>query len=220
LVTLGNGAKAKFWDSPWLDGHAPRDVAPNLFKLAWRKNLSVDDDLQDSKWMRGLWRMSRVEEMAEFIYLWLLIQEVQLTQQEDFLVWRWTNDGTYSSKSAYEAQFQGSYCTFNCTAIWKAKVEGKHRFFAWLLLQSKVLTADNLMIRNWPCNQTCGLCDQAFETAQHISIQCVFMQQVWVLVSWWTFGRVSLKLALTFGHGGTVFCRLRQRRSEKNWRRC
>jgi hypothetical protein len=87
--------------------------------------------------MRGLWRMSRAEEMAEFIYLWPLIQEVQLTQQQDFLVWIWTNDGTYSSKSTYEAQFQGSYCTFNCTAIWKAKVEGKHHFLLGCCFRAK-----------------------------------------------------------------------------------
>ncbi|KAG2617972.1 hypothetical protein PVAP13_3NG258106 [Panicum virgatum] len=39
----------------------------------------------------------------------------------------------YSSKSAYDNQFVGSYCTFNANAIWKAKAEGKHRLFAWLL---------------------------------------------------------------------------------------
>ncbi|KAF8685852.1 hypothetical protein HU200_043764 [Digitaria exilis] len=45
--------------------------------------------------------------------------------------WKWTNDGWYTSKSAYAVQFAGSYCTFNCNTIWEAKVEGKHRFFAW-----------------------------------------------------------------------------------------
>jgi hypothetical protein len=29
-------------------------------------------------------------------------------------------------------------------------VEGKHRFFAWLLLQSKLLTADKLLLHNCP----------------------------------------------------------------------
>jgi hypothetical protein len=31
-------------------------------------------------------------------------------------------------------------------AIWKAQAEGKHRFFAWLLLQEKILTEDKLLI--------------------------------------------------------------------------
>lgn len=50
-VLLGNGWKARFWDSPWLDGAAPCDLAPTLYKLAWRKNLSVADELRDGNWM-------------------------------------------------------------------------------------------------------------------------------------------------------------------------
>jgi hypothetical protein len=192
VVILGNGVKARFWDSPWLQGRAPRDIAPRLYKLAWRKNLSVAEELQDANWMRGLWRMDSAVQIAELIHLWPLIQDVQLNQQqEDALIWRWTSTGCYTAKSAYEVQFRGSYSALNCSAIWKARTEGKHRFFAWLLLQSKLLTADNLLARNWPCNPLCPLCDQDLETPQHISLHCVFAQQVWLQVSWWTFGRVQ-----------------------------
>jgi hypothetical protein len=31
-------------------------------------------------------------------------------------------------------------------------VDGKHRFFTWLLVQSKILTADKLQIWNWSCD--------------------------------------------------------------------
>jgi len=34
IVIIGDGRKALFWDSPWFHGHAPRDMAPNLYKLA------------------------------------------------------------------------------------------------------------------------------------------------------------------------------------------
>jgi hypothetical protein len=53
MVLLDNGNKVKFWDSPWLDGSAPRDIAPRLFKLAWRENQSVAADLQNKNWLRG-----------------------------------------------------------------------------------------------------------------------------------------------------------------------
>lgn len=29
-VTIGNGERARFWESAWLEGRAPRDLAPNL----------------------------------------------------------------------------------------------------------------------------------------------------------------------------------------------
>ena len=39
-VTVGDGRTALFWDSSWVNGHAPRDIAPHLYKLAWRKGCS------------------------------------------------------------------------------------------------------------------------------------------------------------------------------------
>jgi len=47
-VTLGDGQKASFWQSTWLDGKAPMDLYPNLFRLAWRKNKTVMEEKQDS----------------------------------------------------------------------------------------------------------------------------------------------------------------------------
>ena len=91
--------------------------------------MTVRDDLEDDKWTRGLWRMSTAEEIAEFVSLWFLVQNVQLTDSEDEIRWKWTADGNYTAKSAYIIQFSGAYCTFDAKAIWRAKTEGKHRFF-------------------------------------------------------------------------------------------
>ncbi|KAF8670042.1 hypothetical protein HU200_051233 [Digitaria exilis] len=63
------------------------------------------------------------------------IRTVQLNDQQDVISWKLTASGQYTAKSAYGAQLVGSYCTFDSKAIWKAKVEGKHRFFTWLLVQ-------------------------------------------------------------------------------------
>jgi hypothetical protein len=81
---------------------------------------------------------------------------------------------------------------FDSMAIWKAKTEGKHRFFTWLLVQNRILTADNLSVRNWPCNPMCPMCDQHLETADHLCLQCVFAQGVWVLVAHWSDGVVQV----------------------------
>ena len=79
------------------------DIAPGLYRLAWRKNRKVREELQDQSWTRGLWRMSTVEEMADFVTLWDLVQQVSLNDQEDQNAWRWTANASYSSKSAYLA---------------------------------------------------------------------------------------------------------------------
>lgn len=191
-VTIGNGCRAKFWESAWLQGRAPRDLAPNLYKLAWRKNLTVREELQNLNWTRGLWRMTTIDQMAELIGLWGLLLDVHLNDQEDVIKWKWTVDGNYSAKSAYNVQLKGSYCSFDSKAIWGARVQGKHRVFAWLLVQSKILTADKLMTRNWPCNPVCSLCEQAQESAVHMVLHYAYAKEVWWLVSVWTEGLVQM----------------------------
>jgi hypothetical protein len=59
-------------------------------------------------------------------------------------------------------------------------------------VQCKILTADRLLARNWPCNPVCVLCDQELESATHLCLQCVFARQVWYLVSSWTGGRIQI----------------------------
>jgi len=191
VVTIGDGRKAQFWNSSWVRGHALRDLAPNLYKLAWRKGLTVREEIENGTWTRGLWRMSTAAEIAEFILLWEAVTGVQFSEATDEISWKWTANGRYSSKSAYEIQFVGSYSSFNSQAIWKAKAEGKHRFFSWLLVQGKIQTADNLLAKGVECNPVCVLCDQENETAAHLCLHCCFAQEVWWLVHTWSGGLIN-----------------------------
>ena len=46
--------------------------------------------------------MSTVEEMAQFVLLWDLVQGVLLSDEEDRIIWKFTADGQYTAKSVYE----------------------------------------------------------------------------------------------------------------------
>ncbi|CAN6296602.1 unnamed protein product [Urochloa humidicola] len=76
--------------------------------------------------------------------------------------------------------------------MWSANTEGKHKFFTWLFLHQSILTADRLIARRCECDPWCSLCDQVHEIAQQIALQCVFAQQVWVLVQQWCEGLVQI----------------------------
>jgi hypothetical protein len=41
MVTVGNGKNTPFWKTRWLDGVAPKDLAPHLFSIARYKGRSV-----------------------------------------------------------------------------------------------------------------------------------------------------------------------------------
>jgi hypothetical protein len=60
-ISIGNGEIARFWTDRWLNGQAPKLLAPLCFTLAVRKNLTVKEALVNGRWMRGLQRMSNEE---------------------------------------------------------------------------------------------------------------------------------------------------------------
>lgn len=84
-------------------------LAPDLYKLGYRKKLTVKDAISNGRWMGGLQRMSTEAEVDHFLFLWCKIQEVQLSEMLDSITWNLTTDGQYSAASAY-AIIMGLYC--------------------------------------------------------------------------------------------------------------
>jgi hypothetical protein len=83
----------------------------------------------------------------------------QNDQNEDAISWRWTDNGEYTTKSAYRIQFLGDSNKLNISPLWKARAESKCRFFAWTLMLGKILTADNLQKKGWQNDPICKLCN-------------------------------------------------------------
>lgn len=104
-ISLGNGQRAMFWHDRWIQGNSPLDIAPDLYKLAWRKKENVATALTNGQWKRGLRRLSSTLEINQYVHLWDLLREVQLGDQPDDITWRFLANGTYSSSSAYLTQF-------------------------------------------------------------------------------------------------------------------
>jgi hypothetical protein len=68
------------------------------------------------------------------------------------------------------------------------------RFFAWILLRHKILTANNLAKRGWPHDPMCPLCNAAPETPTHLCLECPFTQNVWMHLTS-HLGRQDLQIA-------------------------
>jgi hypothetical protein len=144
------------------------------------------------------------------VRLWEAVQHIQLdTSREDTVVWRWTANGECTSKSAYNIQFEGSYIKLRIMPIWKARAESKCRIFAWTLLHKKILTANNLIKRNWPNDPICKLCGVEPENPTHLCKDCTFSKQVWGIIKTW-FGLSTIS---TVGDNGSLHGYLRRCRS-------
>ncbi|GJN27974.1 hypothetical protein PR202_gb16046 [Eleusine coracana subsp. coracana] len=90
--------------------------------------------------------------------------------------------GSFSSKSAYQAFFQGAITFEPWRRIWRSWAPSKCKVFLWLAVRDRCWTADRLTKRNLPHPDKCPFCDQADETVQHLLTSCVFARECWFKV--------------------------------------
>jgi hypothetical protein len=88
------------------------EMAPALYRLARRKNITVAKAMEHGNWMKGLQRISGTEETNQFVALWHRLQSIHLTDRDDEISWNFTSSGKYSSKSAYTIQLVGTFPDF------------------------------------------------------------------------------------------------------------
>lgn len=117
--------------------------------------------------------------MDEFVLLFGLLNDITLSNEKDQIRWKWTASGIYTTASAYQIQFEGSFPDFRASTLWQARTEPKCRFFAWLAVHERIQTADNLIKKRWPCDPSCALCYCIPETAEHLLTHCNFAEAVW-----------------------------------------
>jgi hypothetical protein len=120
-----------------------------------------------------------VTHIMEFSSLWTKIQEIHLTDEPDSITWKCSATGTYSSSTAYIAQFTASPTSFMMPAVWANWAPPKCKTFAWLILQNKVWTSDRLLQRGWPNCGPCQLCKREPESVAHLIFKCRYSIRVW-----------------------------------------
>jgi hypothetical protein len=217
VVTVGNGKKASFWTSSWLNGSTAKAIAPSLYRKSKRKKFTVYQGLRNRKWIDHIYPPASPQEVHEFVNLWEAIGTVTINDTvEDEIRWRWTEDGEYSTKSAYLAQFEGRFTQIKITPIWKAHAEAKCRFFAWTLLHKRILTASNLYKRGWIEDTDCRLCGNELETPTHLCKSCPFTKEVWGILKQW----MQLTTIQSVNDSGALYsywwrCRRKFQKSER-----
>jgi hypothetical protein len=84
---LGDRKNAIFWHDKWLEGKAPKEITPNLYKLAHFKRRLVAKELKDNNWIYAVCHISTMEELREYIKLWNLLRNVNLNgTQKDSII--------------------------------------------------------------------------------------------------------------------------------------
>jgi hypothetical protein len=111
-----------------------------------------------------------------------LVSIVEMSDEDDALIWQFQPNGIYSSRSLYSViNFKGVTLVF-VPVVWKLKVPSRVHFFLWLLSKNKILTRDNLEKRMKLDDTTCVFCTEK-ETTCHLFFGCVVAQRTWQVIS-------------------------------------
>ena len=129
-----------------------RDLAPSLatmVPLTVRRSQTVRQALLQRNWCRNIIGGMTVAAMSEFIHLWHALEGVQLSDASDCLRWRWTSDGAFSVRSAYEALHLPSQTLPWATLLWDTWAPLKTKLFLWLAFRRRHWTADRRRRHGW-----------------------------------------------------------------------
>ena len=90
-ISLGNGKKALFWHDNWSGKGPLKLIAPELFKIAPRKNRTVHEELSNESWIRAVSSLRSMHQLGEFVSIWEWIsQATLLPTNEDHISWNLT----------------------------------------------------------------------------------------------------------------------------------
>jgi hypothetical protein len=111
-----------------------------------------------------------------------LVTTIELSSDEDALVWQFQSSGVYSSQSLYSViNFRGVMPVY-IPAVWKLIVPPRVHFFLWLLSKDKLLIRNNLEKRRNLDDTSCLFCSDR-ETANHLFFECILAKRAWMLIS-------------------------------------
>eukprot|EP00253_Pinus_taeda_P033369 PITA_33369 len=100
---------------------------------------------------------------------------------------RWDPTGSsYTIKSGHHYICNSTYqipIWNHWRIVWKSEAIPKIKFFTWLLLKGKVLTAENLRKRGINGPSRCPSCCSAEETIHHLFLDCPFAKSCWINLS-------------------------------------
>jgi hypothetical protein len=154
---VGNWVKIRFWEDLWLDSSSLAIQywellgSSSLVTQYWELYCLVNEhnssiaELWDGENLKCTFRRCvDVRLMNMWYEVVNIASTLELSQDEDELIWQFHSSGVYSSQSLYVViNFRGVSLVF-VPAVWSLKVPPRVHFFLWLLSKNKLLTRDNL----------------------------------------------------------------------------
>jgi hypothetical protein len=175
---VGNGCSVRFWDDRWIGQISLSAIYPNLYHIAYDKNILVSQVFQNNSISIDFARQLIGVYQTEWHELVNFFRYFQLSHSNDKILWRWSTKGQFSVHSLYTWLDYGGIPNFDFKSIWSAHMPLKIKIFVWLLKQNRILTKDNLCKKGWNGDKSCVFCQEE-ETVNHLFLHCQFVRCLW-----------------------------------------
>jgi len=76
-----------------------------------------------------------------------IVEEVQLVEEDDQIIWSFSSNGKFAVRSLYAVINNRGIKPVFVQTVWKLKIPPRIQIFLWLLSKNKVLTRINLAKR-------------------------------------------------------------------------
>jgi hypothetical protein len=153
IMKVNNGKNTLFWEDVWM-GELPLKLTfPRLYEYCGAKNCLVSECCK-GEWYMDFRRPLSSSEAAQWEMLVDKLEDIQLNEGRDKMIWNPEKSGCYTSKSMYRCLSHQGVINKRMIRLWKSKLPMKLKSFMWLVSQDRLQTKLNLKRRNWRGKRT------------------------------------------------------------------
>jgi hypothetical protein len=185
FVSVGDGRRASFWHDSWLPGGALDASHHALYTHTTKPDATVAQVLQAGIDNALAPRLSTVA-AHELELLRPLLDSVSIRDEPDSRSLHRCAGPQNSLRAAelYRLCHFGGEQSAHASFLWDGWAPSRVKFFAWLLVKSRIQTRDNLLRKTIVsvAEAGCPMCTASMETASHLILHCPAAEKFWVAV--------------------------------------
>ena len=181
-VQLGDGRRTAFWLDSWLPSGPLAQAMPELFSHCTKQHASVRVVIDGGLAPILVPHLSAKAD-AQRRALASVLASTRLAHETD---WRTlplcgSPGGRLRTSSLYKLCTIGGEQPGWFEFVWRSHAPSRVRFFAWLLVQSRVQCRANLIRKGilTAAESDCPICSAPLETADHLFFECPFARRFW-----------------------------------------
>ena len=140
FLKIRNGKQVLFWLDRWHGNCYLATSFLDLFQLVNEKNITIARAWEVVDLKLTLSRCADQRTMDRWHELLAVVKSLNVQDEPDVPVWKFTKSGVYTSASFYDIVNLGCISPKHSQFIWEIVVPVRIHVFLWLLLHNKILT--------------------------------------------------------------------------------